>query len=158
MQKKILTSLLLFINIKVLFKIDVTFKKAGRFIDLETFIKEEDDQSFIKATVKRRIPFLKIPETVKTFAVALYMIESQEVRAGFDWVYNPPRFATSGEITQGSIEREKFAKDYGGYIEMVYICATFEGVSPKVVFEYDTKYFLFWSEYLLRKKTVEGLK
>jgi hypothetical protein len=153
-----LTSLLLFINIKVLFKIDVTFKKAGRFIDLETFIKEEDDKSFIKATVTPRLWFMAIPETVKTFAVALYMIESHEIKDSFPWIYNPPRFPSSGEITQGSIERENFANDYGGYMEMVYICATFEGVSPKVVFEYDTKYFLFWSEYLLRKKTVENLK
>ena len=156
--KKIWKSLILFFNIKVLFNIDVTFKKAGRFIDLETFIKEEDDQSFLKATVTPRLCFMNIPEFVKRYAIALYMIESQEIKDSFPWIYNPPRFAGSNEITQGSIERENFAKDYGGYMEMVYICATFEGVSPKVVFEYDTKYFLFWSEYLLRKKTVENLK
>ena len=148
----------LYLTIKVLFRINVNFKKVGRFIDLETYIKEKDDASFLKATIKRNIPFIKIPEQVKTYAVALYMIESNEVKDRFPWIYNPPQFPNIGTTTQGSIERENFAKDYGGYMEMVYICSTFENTSPKKVFDWDTDYFLFWSEYLLRKRTVENLK
>jgi len=158
MTKQVLKSLKLYFTIKVLFKIDVTFKNAGRFIDLETFIKDEDDAAFIKATVKPRLWFLKIPELVKRYAVALYMMEAEEVKSSFPWIYKPPQFASAGETTQGSIERQNFSLTYGGYTEMVYLCATFESVSPKVVFTYDTKYFLFWSEYLLRKRTVENLK
>jgi len=158
MTKQVLKSLKLYFTIKILFKIDVTFKNAGRFIDLETFIKDEDDAAFIKATVKPRLWFLKIPEFVKRFAVALYLQEAEEVKANFPWIYNPPQFANTSETTQGSIERQNFSLTYGGYTEMVYLCSTFEGVSPKVVFQYKTKYFLFWSEYLLRKRTVENLK
>jgi hypothetical protein len=88
----------------------------------------------------------------------LYIQESDELKANFPWIYNPPQFANTSEITQGSMERENFSLTYGGYTEMIYLCAIFESVSPKVVFDYDTKYFLFWSEYLLRKRTVENLK
>ena len=157
-MKQILKNLKLFLIIKILFKIDVSFKNAGRFIDLETFIKDEDDKSFCKATVKPRFLFLKIPEFVQRYAIALYLIESQEIKENFPWIYNPPQFANTNEITQGSIERENFSLTYGGYTEMVYLCCTFESVSPKIVFDYETKYFLFWSEYLLRKRTVENLK
>lgn len=158
MQKQTWRSLKLFLIIKIFYKIDVTFKNVGRFIDLETFIKDEDDKEFIKATVTPRLWFMTIPEYVQCYAVALYMIESQEVKVDYDWIYNPPQFPSNGKITQGSIERENFSLTYGGYTEMVYLCAIFESVSPKVVFEYETKYFLFWSQYLLRKRTVENLE
>jgi len=131
------------LTIKIFYKIDVTFKNAGRFIDLETFIKDEDDDAFIKATVTPRIWFMTIPEFVRRYAVALYLIEAQEVKDNFPWIYNPPQFPSTGEITQGSMERENFSLTYGGYVEMIYLCAIFESVSPKVVFDYETKYFLF---------------
>ena len=158
MQKQTLKSLRLFLIIKIFFKIDVTFKNVGRFIDLETFIKDEDDKAFIKATVTPRVWFLTIPEFVKRYTVALYLQEADEVKSCFPWIYDPPKFPSEGEISQGSMERENFSLTYGGYTEMVYLCAIFEAVSPQVIFTYDTKYFLFWSEYLLRKKTVENLK
>jgi len=158
MQKQTWRSLKLFLIIKIFYKIDVTFKNVGRFIDLETFIKDEDDEAFIKATVTRMFWFMTIPEYVKRYAIALYLQESDEVKSNFPWIYNPPQFANTGEITQGSMERENFSLTYGGYTEMVYLCAIFEAVSPQVIFTYETKYFLFWSEYLLRKRTVENLK
>jgi len=158
MQKQTWKSLKLFLIIKIFYKIDVSFKNAGRFIDLETFIKDEDDKEFIKATVTPRLWFLTIPEYVQRYTVALYIQEADEVKSNFPWIYNPPQFANTGEITQGSMERENFSLTYGGYTEMVYLCSIFESVSPKVIFSYDTKYFLFWSEYLLRKRTVENLK
>jgi len=158
MQKQTWRSLKLYLIIKIFYKIDVTFKNAGRFIDLETFIKDEDDDSFIKATVTRMFWFMTIPEYVKRYAIALYLQEADEVKLNFPWIYNPPQFANTSEITQGSMERENFSLTYGGYTEMVYLCSIFESVSPQVIFTYETKYFLFWSEYLLRKRTVENLK
>jgi len=158
MQKQTWKSLKLFLIIKIFYKIDVSFKNVGRFIDLETFIKDEDDKSFLKATVTPRLWFLTIPNYVQRYAVALYLQEADEVKANFPWIYDPPKFPSEGEISQGSMERENFSLTYGGYTEMVYLCAIFEAVSPKVIFTYDTKYFLFWSEYLLRKRTVENLK
>ena len=157
-QKQILRNLRLYLIIKILFKIDVSFKNAGRFIDLETFIKDEDDDSFIKETIKQRLPFLKPSKEVIAYAVSMYILESDEVKVNFPWIYNPPSFPNTSEITQGSMERENFSLFYGGYTELVYLCATFENISPKVVFEFDTKYFLFWGEYLLRKKIIENLK
>ena len=156
--KQIWRNLKLFLSIKILFKIDVSFKNAGRFIDLETFIKDENDSDFVKMTIKRRLPFIKIPDIVKHYAIALYMIESEEVRQNFPWIYNPPQFPSNGEITQGSIERENFAKDYGSYMEMVYLCSGQNALKFNEVFEMDTKEFLFKSEYLIRKRTVENLK
>lgn len=140
------------------FLVNTNAKRTGRFIDLETFIKEENDKEFVKATVIRLIPFIKIPDKVKAFAVALFMIEAQELKEDYPWIYNPPQFPNITETTQGSIERENFSKDYGGYMEMVYLCA---GMSPQnwdSVFKWKTKKFLFMSEYLLRKRTIENLK
>ena len=134
MQKQTWRSLKLFLIIKIFYKIDVTFKNVGRFIDLETFIKDEDDEAFIKATVTRMFWFMTIPEYVKRYAIALYLQESDEVKSNFPWIYNPPQFANTGEITQGSMERENFSLTYGGYTEMVYLCAIFEAVSPQVIF------------------------
>ena len=140
------------------FLINTNFKKAGRFIDLETFIKEEDDQAFAKATVTRLIPFIKIPVKVKAVAIALYMMETSEMKERFTWIYNPPSFPNTGEITQGSIERENFALTYGGYLEMVYLIVTQFGERFDKVLKMDTNQFLFLGEYLLRKRIVEGLK
>lgn len=156
-QKQTWKNLKFFLSTK-LYKIDVSFEKAGRFIDLETFIKDENDVEFVKATIKPRLPFLKITDKIKAYAMALYMIESSELKENYVWIYNPPQFPSTGETTQGSIERENFAKDYGGYMEMVYLCATQLNEKWEEVFDWETKKFLFISEYLLRKRTVENLK
>jgi hypothetical protein len=144
--------------IRLLYKIDISFKTAGRFIDLETFIKDQDDEAFVKATIKPRLPWLKIPEKVKAFAVALYMIESDELKQNYPWIYNPPSFPSSNEMSTGTIEREAFAQTYGGYMEMVYLCANQQVLNFDKVFEMPTKKFLFLSEYLIRKRIVENLK
>jgi len=141
-----------------LYKIDVSFNKAGRFIDLETFIKDQNDEEFIKMTVRPRLPFLKITDKIKAYAIALYMIESDELKANYPWIYNPPQFPSNSEITQGSIERENFAKDYGAYMEMVYLCSGMNPINWEKVFDWETTKFLFLSEYLVRKRTVENLK
>lgn len=158
-MKQIWKSLKFYLTIS-LFNIDVSFKTAGRFIDLENYIKEEDDEAFIKATVKPKLPWMKIPEKVKTYAVALYMIEANELKEDetFKWIYNPPVFPSNAKITQGTIEREAFINTYGGYMEMVYLCCNQDPTKWEEVFEWDTKKFLFLSAYLLRKRTVENLE
>jgi hypothetical protein len=144
--------------IRLLYKIDISFKTAGRFIDLETFVKDQDDDAFVKATIKPRLPWLKIHEKVKAYAIALYMIESDELKQNYPWIYNPPSFPSSNEMSTGSIEREAFAKTYGGYMEMVYLCANQQVLNFDKVFEMPTEKFLFLSEYLIRKRIVENLK
>lgn len=145
--------------IHLLYKIDTSFDTAGRFIDLETFIKEKDDDAFVKTTIKPRLPWLKIPEKVKAYAVALYLLEVEELKADYPWIYDPPTFpSVNKEITQGTIEREAFAQTYGAYMEMVYICANQNVLNFDKVFQMPTKKFLFLSEYLIRKRTVENLK
>lgn len=159
-RRQIWKSLKFYLTIS-LFKIDVSFKTAGRFIDLETFIKEEDDEAFVKATVKPRLPWLKVPEKVKSYAMALYIIESNELKTSnetFIWIYDPPVFPNNGKITQGIIEREAFEKTYGGYMEMVYLCCNQDPTKWEEVFEWETRKFLFLSAYLLRKKIVENLE
>lgn len=138
--------------------VNVGFKKTGRFIDLETYIKEQDDEAFTKATVTRLLPWMKISDKVKAFAVAWYMLEAQELKENYPWIFNPPKFPSTGEITQGSMERDKFVQDYGAYMEMVYICCKQDPMKSDIIFKWNTKKFLFWSEYLLRKRTVENLK
>jgi hypothetical protein len=86
------------------------------------------------------------------------MIESDELKQNYPWIYNPPSFPSSNEMSTGTIEREAFAQTYGGYMEMVYLCANQQVLNFDKVFEMPTKKFLFLSEYLIRKRIVENLK
>lgn len=55
-------------------------------------------------------------------------------------------------------ERESFAEYYGVYTEMVYIICNGDIMKSDEVFKMNVHKFLFWAEYLLRKRRVENIK
>ena len=46
------------------YKIDIGLKNAGKFIDADTFLKEEMLIEFVDTIVKHRIPFCKVDLTI----------------------------------------------------------------------------------------------
>lgn len=82
------------------------------------------------------------------------------IKSKFVWIYNPPQIAEeSNGITAGSVHRKEFVDFYGGYPEMVYILLQNRIYKSKEeLYKSKTEEFLYWAEYLLRKRIVENIK
>lgn len=76
------------------------------------------------------------------------------------WIYNPPPIEEiNSAITVGSVHRKEFLEHYGGYPEMVYsLLQSRVFKSKEEIYNSKTEEFLFWAEYLIRKKIVENIK
>lgn len=81
-----------------------------------------------------------------------------EIKAQYEWIYNPPPTAGDGQNTIGSEARKDFAEYYGGYMELSYLLTNGDFTKFDDIMEWDIHRFLFQGEYLLRKKQVENLK
>ena len=81
-----------------------------------------------------------------------------DIKAHYEWIYNPPVSAQTGKTTEGSIAREEFANHYGGYLEMVYLMAKGDPLKFDEITSMPLNEFLFLAEYLLRKRIVENIK
>lgn len=146
------------------FKLDLQFK-AGRFIDADTYKSDGDVLNMLKSIlVPRRnwfgrkykvedISLREAEDVLKKWDTFL-----SELKYRYEYVYNPPVRLRAGGDTQGSIERQEFAEHYGGYAEMTYLVSKGVVGDHKKIWEWDLDYFLFWGEYLLRKRDVENLK
>lgn len=153
-------------KLKQRFKIDLNFKEAGRFIDADTFRGDGDELNMFKCILRPRrrwhgLSRYKVEEL--SLREAQYCLKEwkaflEDIKLRYEYIYNPPVRASSGEITQGTIERQAFAEHYGGYAEMVYLIAGATNRDFQLVFNDELNYFLFWGEYLLRKRDVENLK
>jgi hypothetical protein len=64
----------------------------------------------------------------------------------------------SGEITQGSLDRQEFTEHYGGYMEITYLLTKGDFTKFDEVLNWDLDRYLFQGEYLLRKRVVENIK
>jgi hypothetical protein len=154
-------------RLKSRFKIDLDFKEAGRFIDADTYRGDGDKLNMLKCILvpKRKFwtPWKKHKVQELSLREAQYVLREwhaflEDVKIRYEYIYNPPVRAQVGETTQGSIERQEFADHYGGYAEMVYLIACATNRDFQEVFKDELNYFLFWGEYLLRKRDVERLK
>jgi hypothetical protein len=154
-------------KLKRKFKTDLNFKNAGRFIDADTYRGDGDKLNMFKNILvpKRKFwkpwTFHKVEEL--SLREAQYVLKEwevflQDIKIRYEYIYNPPARAQVGETTQGTIERQEFADHYGGYAEMVYLIAGATNRDFQLVFNDELHYFLFWGEYLLRKRDVERLK
>lgn len=154
-------------KLKQRFKIDLNFKEAGRFIDADTFRGDGDELNMFKCLLipKRRFwrPWSRYKIEELSLREAQYCLNEwkiflENIKLQYEYIYNPPVRIQAGETTQGSIERQEFAEHYGGYAEMVYLIAGATNRDFQDVFKDEVNYFLFWGEYLLRKRDVENLK
>ena len=89
-----------------------------------------------------------------------FYARAAEIKNKYPWIYNPPPIPSKDiKSTAGSTFREDFLKYYGGYPEMVY--SLLQGkiyTSKEQIYQSKTNEFLFWVEFLIRKKTVENIE
>lgn len=148
------------------FILDLDFRQAGRFIDADTYRLGDDKLNMFKSLLKPRLKWHRLSyHKIEDISLreAEHVIEKfndflADVKYRYEYVYNPPVRASSGAETQGSIERKEFAEHYGGYAEMTYLIAKGAVKDFKTIWLWDLDYFLFWGEYLLRKRDVENIK
>lgn len=151
-------------TISMPYKIDLTFKQAGKFIDCDTFLKDEMLIDFLKLVLKPKYIFQKINFDKISIAQVEYVVSkfhevASEIKNAHEWIYNPPVFSGGNtEITQGVEERQDFAEHYGGYIEMTYLISGGDVSRFDEITSWSLEKYLFLGEYCLRKRTVENLK
>lgn len=146
------------------FDLDLNFK-AGRFIDADTFRADGDQLGMFKSILNPRRNLIGKKYKVEDLSVreAEHILKDwnaflTDLKLRYEYVFNPPVRARTGGTTQGSAERQAFAEHYGGYAEMTYILSRDFGLEPAKIWEWEADLFLFWGEYLLRKRDVENLK
>lgn len=149
------------------FKLDLNFKQAGRFIDADTYRIDNDKINMFKSLLvpkrKRWRPWQRYKVEEISLREAEHIIQEwdmflADIKYKYEYIYNPPVRMPQGGETQGSIERRQFAEHYGGYAEMTYLIAGGRVKDFKDIWNWDLDYFLFWGEYLLRKRDVENIK
>jgi len=158
-------------KLKSRFILDIDFEKtggAGRFIDADTFQIDGETLLLFKTLLKpkRRYLFwrydiekhLSLREAQSVLAVWEKFIA--EIKASYDYIYNPPiRVQIGGDMnTQGTYERKAFAEMYGGYMEMTYLLTNGHALDEEKIWSWSLHRFLFRGEYALRKRDVENIK
>ena len=151
-------------TISMPYKLDFKFKTAGKFIDCDTFLKDEQVIEFLELVLKPKYFWQKVRISKLSIAQVEYVVSkfhevASEIKEAHEWIYNPPMFASgNSEITQGTEERQDFANHYGGYIEMTYLIAGGDVSRFDEIVSWSLDKYLFLGEYCLRKRTVENLK
>lgn len=154
-------------KLKRRFKLDLDFKKAGRFIDADTYRIDNDTVKMFKSLLIPRRSWRRLGRRFKIEDISLREAEHvikkwdeflKDVRLRYEYIYNPPVRTQSGESTQGKIERQEFVDYYGAYAEMTYLIGKGIVKDFKTIWDWDLDFFLFWGEYLLRKRDVENIK
>lgn len=145
------------------FKLDLEFKKAGRFIDADTLFLDKDYKEFFKVVLKSRYLFKKFIFDKITLAESEYVISKfselkNDLKISYEYLYNPPIRNAGSLMTPGNLERTAFAEHYGPYIEMVYVLCKGDFTKFEEVVDWDLHRFLFQAEYLIRKRDIENLK
>lgn len=148
---------------KINYKLDLSFKTAGHFVDSDTYYTNKNYREFFKSILKPRFLFKKINFDKITFAEAEYYISKflefkLSLSDSYEYLYNPPLRASNTELTAGRIEREAFSQHYGPYAEMVYLLCNGTIRDAQLFLDWDLNKFLFWGEYLIRKRDVENIK
>lgn len=137
--------------------------RAGDFIDIDNYFREiiEEDYSNIE---KFYLLLLKeLPKDEQGYADVMqeFINEMTSIKEEFVWIFNPPQMPTDSEQKQPTIGdeyRKEFAQDYGLYTEIIYLLSKADPLKVPEVMQMKCEDFLFWAEYLLRKRFVENIK
>lgn len=147
---------------KFRYRIDTNFKKAGKFIDADTYLTTGDKLSLAKLIVKKKwwqFKDIKWSITTVMFAEAAFIKFAEPIKERHPWIYNPP-ILPSPQNSQMSlaIEYQKdFVQDYGSYMEIVFLLTKGDFTKEDIVTGWSLDNFLFKGEYLLRKKRIETI-
>lgn len=151
-------------TISMPYKIDLNFNTAGKFIDCDTFLNDGMVLEFLELVLKpkyfwsRKVNLEKLSISQVEMVINLFRDKVEPIKEDHEWIYNPPMFNGSTEVTQGTEERQDFAQHYGGYIEMTYLIAGGDVSKFDSITNWSLDKYLFLGEYCLRKRTVENLK
>ena len=134
--------------------------RAGEFIDLDNWFREiiEEDYTNIEKF------YLLLLESDKEDIEAVmteFINQMTEIKETYIWIFNPPQMPTETEIRQpttGDGYRQEFSEDYGLYTEMIYLLCISFGFKPNEVLQMKCEEFLYWGEYVIRKRIVENIK
>ena len=150
-------------TISMPYRVDLEFATAGKFIDCDTFLKDEMVIDFLELVIKPkyfwqtvRLETLSISQV--NYIVGLFNEKVAPIKEAHEWIYNPPMFGGNSELTQGKEERQEFASHYGGYIEMTYLITGGDVSRFDEITNWSLDKYLFLGEYCLRKRVVENLK
>ena len=137
-------------------------RKAGDFIDLCNYFGTMDGNEEL-ITKFYLLLIGRLPTTIEEVddIVLNFAIEVEEIKNGFEFVYNPPSLPSSIEQTTPTIGDEyikEFAEMYGGYPSLTFLIAKTFNKLPEEVMEMKTQDFLFWGNFLLHQQFVEKIK
>lgn len=141
----------------------LTDLKAGEFIDFENYYKEIIDNNFDNLDKFYLLLLGKDNPIEKEVLDCIELITKEliEIKETYYWLYNPPQMPTESQQQQPTIGddyRQEFAEDYGGYVEVIYMICKGDILKVPDVMQMKLTDFLYWGEYLLRKKFVENIK
>lgn len=144
------------------YKLDMSFPLADKFIDCDTYLTKDLKLDLAQRLVKPQHRFQKVKWSIATvnYACARFLEYATEIKADHPWIYNPPMIPTNGDAKPNALRAEfqrDFVEDYGAYTEIVYLLANGNPKEFDNVTEWPLKKFLFWGEYMLRKKRVESI-
>lgn len=143
-------------------KFNILEKKAEDFIDLENYFKEMVEDA--KEDVVIKFFELLIGEVPTTEAkikeiIIEYSKQITDIKETFTWLYNPPQMPSSIEQELKNKQYfEDFANDYTGYIEIIYLLCKGDFSKLDTIGQMKTQDFLFYGEYLVRKRFIENVK
>lgn len=138
--------------------------RASDFIDMENYfneivleLKEETAIKFLNILCVGDIPKT---ESETESVIKEYVRQVQEIKETFTWLYNPPQQPSNidRELRKNNQNIEEFANDYNGYVEIIYLLCKGDFLKLDLVGEMKTQDFLFWGEYLVRKRFIENVK
>ena len=138
----------------------ITELRAGDFVDLDNYFREiiEEDYTNIEKF------YLLLLESDKEDIEAVmteFINQMTEIKETYIWIFNPPQMPTETEIRQptaGDGYRQEFSEDYGLYTEIIYLLCISFGFKPNEVLQMKCEEFLYWGEYVIRKRIVENIK
>lgn len=144
------------------YRLDLTFNKADRFIDADTYLTENRKLELAQMLVKPKHRLQKIKWDLSTVnhACNAFIEYADPVKEAHEWIYNPPIIMNSKGGTVNAIQQEymrEFVGHYGAYMEIVYLLTNGDLTKADEVTEWNVEKFLFLGEYLLRKKRIESI-
>jgi len=134
---------------------------ASDFIDLENYFKQMVTETN-EDTVIKFFNILcngNIPTTAKETEdlIKEYARQIQDIKETFTWLYNPPQQPSNiDQELKNKQYFDDFANDYNGYIEIIYLLCKGDFTRLDAVGEMKTQDFLFYGEYLVRKRYIES--
>lgn len=143
-------------------KFNILEKRAGDFIDLENYFKEmviETKEETVIKFFELLIGEVPTKESEIKEIILEYSKQITDIKDTFIWLYNPPQMPSNiNNEFKNKQHFEDFANDYSGYIEIIYLLCKGDFLKLDLVGQMKTQDFLFYGEYLVRKRFIENVK